>query len=218
MTDVLKKKIVMMIIGIVFIGLSIALFRYANMGTDPFTTMNLGISHYLGWSFGQYQLLVNMVLFFVVLVYGRHTIGLGTFVNMVMVGFIADFFMPIVEQTFPVAPSLAFRLVIMVSAVIVACIGISLYMTADLGIAPYDAMAIILIKVSRGKIAFPIARITTDIVCVIIGFSYHAVVGISTVFMVLFTGPLVQLCKKTIWEPLLKEPEQLLVNDKMEAR
>ncbi|UTR13758.1 membrane protein [Salipaludibacillus sp. LMS25] len=217
MTHLLKKKIVMMIVGIVFIGVSIALFRYANMGTDPFTTMNLGVSDYLGWSFGQYQLLVNMVLFIVVLRYGRHTIGLGTIVNMVMVGFIADFFVPIVAHIFPAVPSLAIRLVIMISAVIVACIGISLYMTADLGVAPYDAVAIILIKASRGKVAFPIARITTDIVCVIIGFSYHAVIGISTVFMVLFTGPLVQLCRKCMWEPLLKEREQLPVNDKAEA-
>ena len=49
----------MMLAGILLIGVSVALYRLAAFGVDPFTGMNLGISTFLGWSFGNWQLLAN---------------------------------------------------------------------------------------------------------------------------------------------------------------
>ena len=44
----------MMLAGILLIGVSVALYRLAAFGVDPFTGMNLGISTFLGWSFGNW--------------------------------------------------------------------------------------------------------------------------------------------------------------------
>ena len=49
----------MMLAGILLIGVSVALYRLAAFGVDPFTGMNLGISTFLGWSFGNWQLPVS---------------------------------------------------------------------------------------------------------------------------------------------------------------
>ena len=38
------KRILMTIIGNIFIGLGIGIFRYAAMGNDPYTAMNLSLS------------------------------------------------------------------------------------------------------------------------------------------------------------------------------
>ena len=51
----LPVRTALMIGGIVLIGISVALFRLAGFGVDPFTGMNLGISTFLGWSFGNWQ-------------------------------------------------------------------------------------------------------------------------------------------------------------------
>ena len=52
--------------------------------------MNYGISHKLGMSFGNYQLLSNIVLLIIVIIFEEKLIGTGTFGNMILVGYSAD--------------------------------------------------------------------------------------------------------------------------------
>ena len=80
-----------MVLGILFIGLCVSFLRLSQFGVDPFSAMNLGISGFIGWSFGTWQLLVNAIILVVVFFQARSCIGLGTIINMVFVGYIADF-------------------------------------------------------------------------------------------------------------------------------
>ena len=61
----------MMLAGILLIGVSVALYRLAAFGVDPFTGRNLGISTFLGWSFGNWQLLANALILAVGFFTGR---------------------------------------------------------------------------------------------------------------------------------------------------
>src|SRR5699024_11974099 len=56
-----------------------------------FTRMNLGISGFLQMSFGTWQLIMNAVILVIVFFTVRQCIGAGTIVNMVCVGYGADF-------------------------------------------------------------------------------------------------------------------------------
>jgi uncharacterized membrane protein YczE len=80
-------------------------------------------------------------------------------------------------------------------------VGSSLYITADLGVSSYDAMSLILSE--RTKIQFRWCRISTDLVCVIVGFFCHAVLGIGTIITAFFMGPFTQFCNVHISQPLL---------------
>ena len=55
-----------MVLGILFIGLCVSFLRLSQFGVDPFSAMNLGISGFIGWSFGTWQLLVNAIILVVV--------------------------------------------------------------------------------------------------------------------------------------------------------
>ena len=55
-----------MVLGILFIGLCVSFLRLSRFGVDPFSAMNLGISGFIGWSFGTWQLLVNAIILVVV--------------------------------------------------------------------------------------------------------------------------------------------------------
>lgn len=87
----LGRRATMMVAGILLIGISVGLLRLAAFGVDPFSCMNMGISGFLGMSFGNWQLIANILLLIVVFFTARSFIGLGTVVNMVFVGYIADF-------------------------------------------------------------------------------------------------------------------------------
>lgn len=54
------STILMMFVGILFIGLGVASYRMSGFGTDPFTCMNLGISGFLSMTFGTWQLIMRL--------------------------------------------------------------------------------------------------------------------------------------------------------------
>lgn len=43
-----------MLLGILLIGICVTCYRLSEFGVDPFSGMNLGISGFIGWSFGNW--------------------------------------------------------------------------------------------------------------------------------------------------------------------
>ena len=91
-------RIFCMCTAIFFMGFALSFLILVDMGTDPFTCMNLGFSSVLHLSFGTWQILLNLGLFVVTVIFQRNLIGLGTFVNMIAIGYTADFFGSIWNQ------------------------------------------------------------------------------------------------------------------------
>lgn len=199
----ITKRAGMMILGILFIGLCVSFLRLSGFGVDPFSAMNLGISGFIGWSFGTWQLLMNAVILVIVFFQARHCIGAGTIINMIFVGYIADFVCWLVQDVVQIEMSLPLRIIALVLAQLMAPMGVALYMVADMGIAPYDSVAIIIEKLTHQKIPFHKARVLSDVVVVIVGIAFAsasgagiwAVAGIGTVINACFNGPLIQFFK-----------------------
>lgn len=55
-----------MLLGILLIGMCVAAYRISLFGVDAFSCMNLGISGFLGISFGTWQLIMNAAVLIVV--------------------------------------------------------------------------------------------------------------------------------------------------------
>ena len=98
-----------MVLGILFIGLCVSFLRLSQFGVDPFSAMNLGISGFIGWSFGTWQLLVNAIILVVVFFQARSCIGAGTIINMVFVGYIADFICYVANDVVQIQMNLPLR-------------------------------------------------------------------------------------------------------------
>lgn len=199
----ITKRAGMMILGILFIGLCVSFLRLSGFGVDPFSAMNLGISGFIGWSFGTWQLLMNAVILVIVFFQARHCMGAGTIINMIFVGYIADFVCWLAQDVVQIEMSLPLRIIALVLAQLMASMGVALYMVADMGIAPYDSVAIIIEKLTHQKIPFHKARVLSDVVVVIVGIAFAiasgagiwAVAGIGTVINACFNGPLIQFFK-----------------------
>ena len=84
------KSFFVMIIAVIVMGMCVSLLVTCDMGTDPCSAINYGISHKLGMSFGNYKLLSNIVLLILVMIFEKKLIGTGTFGNMILVGYSAD--------------------------------------------------------------------------------------------------------------------------------
>ena len=149
-----------MVLGILFIGLCVSFLRLSQFGVDPFSAMNLGISGFIGWSFGTWQLLINAIILVVVFFQARSCIGAGTIINMIFVGYIADFICYVANDVVQIQMNLPLRILALLLAQLMASMGVALYMVANMGIAPYDSVAIIIEKLTHQKIPFHKARIT----------------------------------------------------------
>ena len=201
-----KKRVLISFLGVTGMGFFLSFLVNCNLGTDPCTFMNRSISARIGMGFGNWQLILNAVMFVIVLLLKRSLIGFGTLFNMVLVGYYVDFFNWVWGRTLPSslfidAPT---RWAIFLIALLLFMISASIYINADTGVSPYDGLPIILTeKVTKRfpKIPKMLVRITWDALAIVVGVLFGGIPIIGIILMALFLGPLISLVGKFLKKP-----------------
>lgn len=208
------KRILMSLFGVLICAVSVGIFKIAALGVDPFQSLMSGLDALIPIDFGTLYVIVNVILLSFSLIVDRHNIGIATFINLFLLGYITDFTYSFL-QTVIIDPSLIVRALCLTVGVVVICFGSALYMTADLGVSTYDAVAIVLSgKWKLGK--FKYCRIATDLVCVISGCAIFliaggqwkmipTIAGVGTIITAFFMGPLIEFFNAKIARPLLEK-------------
>lgn len=199
----LVKRTIIMLLAVTVMGIGVGIFVRAAMGSDPYSTLNLGVGAKLGLSFGAWQAIMNIILLAVVVFFDRSKLGLGTLGNMFVIGFVADIVGGVFKTVLPTEVELGIpaRLLMTLFGVALMLLGCSFYVTSDLGMSPYDAISYIV--PTRTKIPFRWWRIFTDVLCVAIGFFCGAAVGVGTLIMAFGTGPLLPIFNRYIAAPVV---------------
>ena len=199
------KNIFYCFLGVVTIGLGCALFKQSHCGNDAFTALNITISERTGISLGTVTVLMNCFYLIFPLIWGRKYINIGTILNGVLLGYIVDFFFKLINGICGDPSSFLIQLLWLVPAVIVISLGISLYQTADLGVGPYDYLALGL----RDHLHFPYfaCRIFTDSLCALIAFLMGGLIGIGTLLCALCLGPFTQFFDQAVSQKLMPKTE-----------
>ena len=182
-------KALLSFIGVTLIALGATFMKEGHVGLDPFTALNLGISSKLGMSLGTYQLAINVVIFIFVLILDRKQIGIGTIFNMVFVGYEIQWFSVLYQHHVAEGVHIPLIIVDAIVGLLLFTLGTSLYMEVDLGVAPYDAIAPIIVERSKAKYQW--VRSSQDILFMIAGFFAGGAVGIMTIIVAFFAGPLI---------------------------
>ncbi len=202
------KRFVYMVLAIVFLGIGVSLLRLAGFGTDPFSCMVFGLVRHMPIGYGTLQIILNMVMFIPVIILYPRSFGAGAFFNMIGLGYIVDlclYLCGICNVTVEgLQGMLIARVILLFAGICVMCFGIALYMECDLGIAPYDMIAQLIEDKTHRRITFKWGRILTDMVCIFIGFVTGGTVGLATVVVGFFTGPVVSFFRGMVRNNLLK--------------
>lgn len=210
----LKKRIVMSVLGVLICGFSVGIFKLAAFGVDPFQAFMSGIDHMIPIDFGTLYVIVNAILLTFSLVFNRKKIGIATFINLFLLGYVTQFSYETLQRFFP-DPSIPVRAAALIIGIVVICFGSAFYMTADLGVSTYDAVAIIMADTWHiGK--FKYLRIITDVVCVVLGVVLFIMsgglakdiptfAGIGTIITAFFMGPLIEFFNEHVARPILKK-------------
>ena len=123
------------------------------------------------------------------------------------IGFIVTCTGDAMTAVFGSADTLPVQLLWVAVAVLVIALGCSLYQTADLGVAPYDALSLML--ADRLPVPYFGCRVFTDALCAVLAFLLGGLIGLGTLICAFGLGPFVQFFTRHFSEKVLRyKPEK----------
>ena len=174
------NRFLWMFFAIIVMGIGLSFMFIANMGTDPFSTMNR-------------------------LIFQRDQIGPGTVVNMLLIAYIAEYLEKVWKATSLIGetPSMTIRIVMLIIGMTSFVAAAAVYMTAELGTAPCDAFVILV--ANHLPFSFRTVRMALDFSAVVIGWICGNTPGVMTFLIVLTIGPVVSWFGKHVAVKLFKK-------------
>jgi uncharacterized membrane protein YczE len=194
---------------LVLYGLGVAMLVEADLGLAPWEVLHQGISRRTGIPIGTVGIIVGLAVL-VLWIPLRERIGLGTVLNVVLIGVVID----VTLWWWPWADLDAYgRWALLVGGTLVVAIGSGFYIGAGLGPGPRDGLMTGLAK--RG-IPIGWARGSIELTVLFIGYLLGGTVGIGTLVFAFGIGPLVgAILPRLTIDP--SPPEQLERSDLGEA-
>lgn len=204
------RRFGMSVIGVVACGIAVGFFKLAAFGVDPFQAFMGGLNEVITINFGTLYVIVNAILLLFSLIFDKHYLGLATFVNLFLIGYIVDYSYLTLLSFFPTLGILG-RMLAFLIAIILICFGSAFYYVADLGVSTYDAISLIIVNTWK-KGQFKYVRIIADFICVVIGsglfliaggtiIELMAIVGVGTIIIASCMGPLIDILIKYVAKP-----------------
>ena len=202
------KRLAFMLPAVILMGVFVSILVEIGWGTDPASFMNLNVADALGWGLGNTEVLLYGIMLIFTFIFGAEMIGFGTLANMILIGYVIDLCRWIWKNIgfaqFLAEGNFAARIVIFVLTLFVFVVVASIYINAQMGVAPYDAIPNIL-SGWWTKIPFAIIRICFDLAAVGIGIiagklNPNGIQGsiIGSVLMSLLLGPVISLVGKPL--------------------
>ena len=202
------KRLAFMLPAVILMGVFVSILVEIGWGTDPASFMNLNIASTLGWGLGNTEVLVYGIMLIFTFIFGAEMIGFGTLANMILIGYVIDLCRWIWKNIgfaqFIYDASFTVRAVIFAATLLCFVVVASIYINAQMGVAPYDAIPNILsgwITV----IPFAIIRICFDLAAVGIGvlagiLNPDGIQGsiVGSILMSLLLGPIISLVGKPL--------------------
>jgi uncharacterized membrane protein YczE len=168
--------------GLVLYGISMAFMVESALGLNPWDVFHQGLSETTGLSFGLVVILLGIPILLIWIPL-RQRPGFGTIANLVVIGFVVDGALAILQP----GESLAMRITYLVTGIALNGVATGLYIGSNLGPGPRDGLMTGLHRVS-GIPVTPV-RLAIELAVLGTGWLLGGTVGLGTVAFALLVGP-----------------------------
>lgn len=182
-----------LIFGLFVCALGIVMTINANLGVAPWDAFHQGLAKVIGITLGTASISTGFLIVLIDIWLGQ-PIGRGTIINMILLGVFIDILM--LNNLIPIFQNFLPSLIMLILGMIVNGYGVYIYMSAELGSGPRDGLMVILTKKTGKSVKF--IKSTIEIIVVTIGFFMGGKVGVGTLILALFGGPVLQYVFKSV--------------------
>ena len=175
--------------GCVVLGVGVTLLLTPQLGSDGFSTLVSGISRATGMAFVLANALVSLMFLALAWVRGLRP-GLGTLVQIVVVGSTVSLGLPLLEQP----DAWWARGLMLVVAFPVLAVGIALYLGSHLGAGPAEAAAL----AWDPPVPFAWSYSAVQGFGALVGWQLGGAIGLGTIAVIVLLGPTVDLAGRLL--------------------
>ncbi len=177
-------RLLLLLVGCIVLGLGVAMLLTADLGSDGYSTLVNGVS--IGADIPFLVANLSISLAFLVLAAARRLWpGLGTVVQIVVVGFTVSWLLPVLDTP----GSVLGQVLLLVAAFPVLALGIAAYLGTHLGAGPAEAAAL----AWDPPVPFKWSYSAVQGLGALVGWLLGATIGPGTLAVILLLGPAVDL-------------------------
>jgi len=178
------RQLFQVIFGTSLIGVGISLNYLANLGLGPWGVFHDGLSKTIGITYGR-TIIITGVAVMLLWIPLKQKPGLGTLIDIFLVGLVAD----IIILFFDYSENIFLSLILILLGIISIGTGTAIYVGADLGVGPRDG---IMVGLETLGLKIGTARNLIELIAFITGWLLGGLVGYVTILFVIGIGPVVQ--------------------------
>lgn len=186
---VLITKTLLVILSCVLLAIGVTLFLQSTLGSDPISVLLDGLRRTFDLSFGAVQLIYNIVMLILALIFSRQYIMLGTIASSLITGPLMNVFEPVILNLVGPGPDLKTRIVMITLGQIILCFGIGLNLATKFGFNASDALIVTMCE--NFKLKYRNLKVLFDLGHVGGGVLLGGVFGIGSVLGVVAGGPMI---------------------------
>ena len=200
------KKIIGVLLGTMFLGMGVAFYKISQFGQDGVSAMVMSFVYLFklgetNYGYTVCYLAINFIFLVIMILTLKDKINVGSIINLLLTGVCSNLFIYLFEVLSFNNNAIALRILYSVLGIITVSFGIALYGSANLGVAPYDAMPMVINKYCP-KIAYKYARIICDLSCLVVSLIIGVIIlrrsdiiNVNTVITFVTIGPLISFYK-----------------------
>jgi uncharacterized membrane protein YczE len=182
----LPRRITQLLIGLTLYGVSMAMMLRSYLGLMPWDVFHYGVARWVPLSFGEI-VIVTGALVLLLWIPLRQMPGLGTILNVVVIGIASDATLAVLSRP----DALAGRIALLLGGVLLNAFAGALYIGAQLGPGPRDGLMTGLVAHTGWSIR--LVRTSIELTVLILGSALGGTLGLGTALYAVAVGPLLQV-------------------------
>mgnify|MGYP000930057464 FL=1 len=189
----ISLKILRLVFGLFVFALGTVCMLNAKIGVASWDVLHQGISNVTGLTVGRANIYLGFIILAIDFFLGQD-IGWSTLANMILIGIYVDILM--INNLVPIFEGFLPSLILLLVGIIIQGIGFFIYISVGWGAGPRDGLMVVLMK-KTGK-SVRLIKSFIEVLAVAVGFLLGGNLGIGTIIVAFFSGPIWQYVFKLI--------------------
>lgn len=174
--NIFFKRFMKLLLGLFLFALGIVITMKANLGFAPWEVFHWGLGKAIGMTIGNVSILIGLLICVLVVLMGEK-LGLGTILNMILIGVFTDLLL--MFDLIPQTSGLVLGVVMMVAGLFTISFGSYFYINSGFGAGPRDSLMVAIKRIT--KLPVGLCRGILEVSVVLTGWILGGPVGIGTV-------------------------------------